>query len=811
MFTRAWPLLFLLYFAYMAFVPVNLKASDTERASHDASRPPSMVDAARFVVQPDTTRKVIRRIRFSGNESIRNRTLRTLIRTRTNREMLGIPGLTPWYTIHQLTGGRFGESPSLLESTIVANDRDRIRLYYENLGYFDTTVRTSVVEFRPGRVELTFFIEEGDQATIRSLRYEGVPDFDNEQIRERFFDESLLAGDALNDSTYEVQRPYNAQQLRDEQTRIIDYLRNHSYASVQRDSVRALIRPDPQATTELDLLFRIDSGSSYRFGDVYIRLAGPEARPTYEDTLTVVEAGLSEPDHAIHLYRDPESQTKFSLLSDQIRFRPGDPFDHSLYLQSVNEFQNLGMLTIQGFGLSADGSIQDYTSEEIPVYMDLQTLPRHAIRTEVFGMRRYGFGTGLGVNYSNNNLFGRAENLTLGLNTNVELVTDREFSDTITLFNSYQMSADYSVPRLNFPFADLDKHPLFTAGRTRYQLTYGQSNQPLFDINSDIRFNLRYEVSHSGTMTSYLDLLEMDIVDADPSPEYLRVLRNQFRRTPNEPDDVVESRFEYQRILEDFRPQFSSIIRYSLRDHTTNLIKRDRGYFREFTASVGGNVAYLMDSYLFSPGTIEGTLPSPLGLSSNALGYSQFFKVSADLRRYIPLGPGTVVAWRFYGGYAHPFNKSRSIPLNRRFFAGGSNDIRGWGPFRLGPGAISPEELPVSGGEIKLAAFAEWRQLMFENLLNSDWYLGLYTDSGNIWYGPRHDITGEQGEAILEDGQFFFDRFYHQIAVGSGIGLRIDWDFIVARIDFTFRTHDPVHGWFDSRKAYFSFGIGHSF
>ncbi|MGM0507339.1 MAG: BamA/TamA family outer membrane protein, partial [Bacteroidota bacterium] len=754
---------------------------------------------------------VIRRFRFSGNDHVRNRTLRTLIRSRTNREMLGIPGLTPWYTIHQLTGGRFGESPSLLDRAVLQNDRERIRLYYNNLGYFDTTVRTSIVEFASDRVEVTFFIDEGVQSTIETIRYEGVPDFEEERIRERFYEQSLLSGESIDDSTFQVQRSYNAQLLRDEQTRVIEFLRNNSFASVQRDSVRALIRPDPENPEELDLLFRIHSGESYRFGDVYIRLAGPDADPTYDDTLTVTELSLSETDHAVHLYKDSQSQTKFSLLSDQIRFRPGDPFDHSLYLQSVNEFQNLGMVTIQGFGLSEDGSIQDYDTTEIPVYMDLQTLPRHSIRTEVFGMRRYGFGTGLGVNYSNNNLFGRAENLSLGLHSNVELVTDREFSDSFTLFNTYQMSADYSVPRLNFPFTRLDKHPLFTSGRTRYQLSYGQSNQPLFDINSDLRFNLRYEVSHGGTLTSYLDLLEMDIVDADPSPEYLRALRNQFRRNPDEPDDVVESRFEYQRILEDFRPQFSSIIRYTLRDHDTNLIKRDRGYFNEYSLSVGGNVAYLMDQFMFSPGSLEGTLPSPLGLSSNALGYSQFFKISADIRRYIPLGPETVVAWRLFGGYAHPYNKSRTIPLNRRFFAGGSNDIRGWGPFRLGPGAISPEELPVSGGEIKLAAFAEWRQLMFDNLLNSDWYLALYTDSGNVWYGSRHDITGDQGEAILEDGQFFFDSFYRQIAVGSGFGLRLDWDFIVARVDFTFRTHDPVHGWFDSRKAYFSFGIGHSF
>jgi hypothetical protein len=85
--------------------------------------------------------KVVRKIRFAGNDNVRNRTLRTLIRTRTNREMLGISRFTPWYYVHQLTG-RFGESPVYLDRETVRNDMERIRLYYENIGYFEATVES---------------------------------------------------------------------------------------------------------------------------------------------------------------------------------------------------------------------------------------------------------------------------------------------------------------------------------------------------------------------------------------------------------------------------------------------------------------------------------------------------------------------------------------------------------------------------------------------------------------------------------------------------------------------------------------------
>lgn len=754
--------------------------------------------------------QVVRKVRFSGNSNVRRATLRTLIRTRTNREMLGIPRFTPWYYIHQLTG-RFGESPVLLDRETVARDIERIRLYYENIGYFETHVDTSIVEFRPGRFEVNFLIDEGPVSRIRSVGFTGLPEFEDRSITESFYRNTILGRRAIDDTTFTVNRQYNAQQLRSEQARIIDFLKDHGYASVQRDSVRALVKPDEENPLELDVLFRINPGRVYSFGDLYISLAGPGGEEDYDETMVHEEEPYVTGGKKIHMEKESSAQSDFSLLTDQILFRPGDIFNNSLYLQSINEFQNLGMLNIRGFGLSEDGSIQDYSGEQIPVFFDLQTLPKHSIRSEFFGMRRYGFGTGIGVNYSNNNLFGRAENLTLGFHTNFELVTSREFTDNVTFFHTYQARVDYSVPRLNVPFFDLDRHPFFTSARTRYQLTYGQSNQPLFDINSDVRFNLRYEVSHSPRYTSFLDLVQLDLVDANPSPEYLAFVRDQFRRTPDEPDEIVEGRFEFQRILEDFRPQISSMIRYTFRNYNTNLIKRNYGYFSEYSVAVGGNLPYLLDRFIFTPGEIDGTLPSPVGPSDNRLGYSQFLKFSADYRRYIPLGPDAVFAFRGFAGYAHPYNKSETIPLSRRFFAGGSNDIRGWGPFRLGPGSIEPDSVTISGGEIKLAGFAEIRQVMFENMLNADWYLAFYTDAGNIWYGPRNDFTDEDDRDLLEDGKFSFNRFYNQIALGTGLGLRLDWDFIVARFDFTIRAHDPARGWFYSRSPYFSFGIGHSF
>lgn len=760
----------------------------------------------------DQENQVVRIVRFTGNNHVSNTALQTLVRTRNNREFLGIPRFTPWYYIHQLFG--VGEAPALLDREVVGNDINRIEVYYENLGFFDVSVDTTIVEYRENRYEVSFIIDEGPGSDIRNVSYTGLPDFRNKEISNQFYEQSTFAEKRLNDSTFVYKEPYRAQLLRVEQTRIIEFLKNHGYASSQRDSVRALVKEDEQDPQQLDVLFTIRPGDLYRFGNVHINLSGPDEQDQFDDSTTVQGPPYTTNGFTISMKKQNSAQSKFSVLTEQIRFTPGDRFDQSAYLQSINSFQNLGNIIIDRFGLSEDSSLPDYSKNDIPVYFDLQTLPRHSLRMEFFGMRRYGFGTGVGANYSNNNLFGRSENLTLGINTNFEFVTSNTLNEIAPrdslgrrnttgaeIFENYEIRAEYSVPRLNFPFGFMTDYPFIESARTRYSLTYSQSNQLYFDINSDVRFNLRYEFRHSSRLTSYLDLLELDIVDTTPSSQFRQNLINEFG----------QGSFELLRIQQDFEPQFSSVIRYTLRNQNTDLIQRDYGYFSEYSVALAGNIPYSIDRFLVTPGTIEGSLPSPFGISSNALSYSRYIKLTADYRRYVPLSPNTVFAFRGFAGIAQPYGGSESIPLNRRFFAGGSNDIRGWNPFRLGPGGISPDEVTIPGGEIKLALFKEFRHVILSNVLGANWLVAWHTDAGNVWYGPENTFRSEENVELLNDGKFFLDSFYKQVAVGSGFGIRFDWEYLVARFDFTFRIHDLEEGWFNNRTAYFSFGIGHSF
>ena len=57
-------------------------------------------------------------------------------------------------------------------------------------------------------------------------------------------------------------------------------------------------------------------------------------------------------------------------------------------------------------------------------------------------------------------------------------------------------------------------------------------------------------------------------------------------------------------------------------------------------------------------------------------------------------------------------------------------------------------------------------------------------DAGNIW--SIYSDESRQGS------QFKLDKFYDDIAVGSGIGLRFDMNFVMIRTDMGVKLRDPA-------------------
>jgi hypothetical protein len=165
--------------------------------------------------------------------------------------------------------------------------------------------------------------------------------------------------------------------------------------------------------------------------------------------------------------------------------------------------------------------------------------------------------------------------------------------------------------------------------------------------------------------------------------------------------------------------------------------------------------------------------------------YSQYVRIDGDFRYYYNLNKNLKIANRVFAGFGIPYGNSLSLPFTRQYFSGGSNSIRAFLARGVGPGTYvrDPEDSFQSffgsfTGDVKLEFNTELRQKINE-------YIGtaLFVDAGNIWQYKDPLSYGE--EAI------FGKNFYEQLAVGAGVGLRLDVSFFVLRADLATPLRNP--------------------
>lgn len=133
-------------------------------------------------------------------------------------------------------------------------------------------------------------------------------------------------------------------------------------------------------------------------------------------------------------------------------------------------------------------------------------------------------------------------------------------------------------------------------------------------------------------------------------------------------------------------------------------------------------------------------------------------------------------------GVAVPFLNADVLPFQKRYFGGGANSVRGWQARTLGPGSFRGKDGQIAYdlqvGDIKLDMNLEYRFKVIKFL-----ELAAFLDAGNIWTIKEYDDQ--------QDGAFYWNQFYKQIAWSYGVGIRLDLSIFIFRVDFGVKLHDP--------------------
>ena len=161
--------------------------------------------------------------------------------------------------------------------------------------------------------------------------------------------------------------------------------------------------------------------------------------------------------------------------------------------------------------------------------------------------------------------------------------------------------------------------------------------------------------------------------------------------------------------------------------------------------------------------------------------FAQYLKGDFDFAKNLVIDNRNSLAFHFGVGIAIPYGNATMLPFEKRYFSGGANSVRGWSVRDLGPGSFPGDNNFMNqSGDIKLDASIEYRTRLFWKFRGA-----LFVDAGNIW--TIRDYKDQPG------GQFKFDKFYKQIALAYGLGLRLDLDFFVLRFDGGMKAINPAY------------------
>lgn len=619
---------------------------------------------------------------------------------------------------------KLGEPPILFSKVDLEYNADVLRNYTENNGYFKTKVESDSTG-KGKKVTAEYIVRPGKQYKIKSVTFPA--------------DSSVLAkaiSSLQRRSLLKADNPYNLEVIKLERERIDTRLKERGFYFFSPDNL--LIQVDSTVGKyEVDLILKIKEETSKLAQEKY-RIRNIIVYPNYSINDTIKGGQNKVKSYKDFTIIDNENTFDSHVFDRTLYFEKNDLYNRTNHNLSLNRLVNLGTFKF----VKNSFKVADTTGHYLDTYYYLTPLPKKSIRAELLGKTNSAnyTGTELNINWSNRNTFKGAELLSISAFGGLEFQTSGQNNG----FNVYRVGAEVSLiwPRFISPFK-LKSGSGFVP-KTKALLGYEfQQRDQLYSLNT-FRGSFGYIWKENIRKEHELKVTEITYV----SPMHVTSLyESQIA------DNIALGKVIEKQLI--FGPTYSYTYTNTMQKRKKNTI-----YFKG-DMDIAGTIAGL------ASGADSNDPKEILGVP-----FSQFVKVQADFRFYHKLNKNSEVASRIVAGGAFAYGNSSLIPFIKQFFIGGTNSIRAFRARSIGPGSHSPSTsggfLPDQSGDIKLEFSTEYRAKIY-SVVNG----AVFLDAGNIW--TLND---------LDESKNFSKPFFDEIAVGTGVGLRFDFSFLVLRTDF---------------------------
>ncbi|MBN9297607.1 MAG: BamA/TamA family outer membrane protein [Filimonas sp.] len=525
-------------------------------------------------------------------------------------------------------------------------------------------------------------------------------------------------------------------------------------------------RQAADSATRRDSLMLVDTSAFKRYyvGNTFYY---PETRATeipdslMNDTSLLVNKRRT----VTMLYRD--GKFKIRPMFEHTYLRKDSVYNEDLFFKTMNNLGSIGAWGQVDSRMERRGDTIDFHYFLVPNIKQNVTVSLEASRNtgDVVTTGSF-FGTALNFSYRNRNVWQRAIQSFTALRGGVEL----SFSEGSSLLQTLQGSVaqTYSFPRFITPFkigrGERNRQRLDNV-KTLLSVTGSYTDRKdFFRIRSLVTgWGYEWKIKYRNGITGVWQYkpLNIELYSLDTLPKLDTAFKlNPYLRTAFNTGKVVSQQLSFSTTFSNFNhPNITHFIRVSA----------------EESGFLAGLTNILRDDIY------------------------RFIKLEGEYRQLINFKK-TSLAFRGYAGAGYNYGNNekfgKTLPFFKQFIAGGPNSMRAWGLRLLGQGSSLLSD--TSGafrdryGDMQLEANAEYRykiaQIGSMNVAGA-----LFVDAGNIW-NIRKD-------SLNPNSEFSISRFGHDIAIGVGTGIRLDFNYFLIRVDFGIKLKDPArlanNGWMD--------------
>ncbi|MBC7447611.1 MAG: BamA/TamA family outer membrane protein [Hymenobacteraceae bacterium] len=704
---------------------------------------------------------------------------------------------------------KLGEVPVIHDSAKTAKTVDQMAIYLAGKGFFRGRV-SAATTVRDRKATVVYSVTEGPESVLAILA-DSIADpvvatlvrADRDALKSQQEDGRLLREGGR----------YNADLLSQERTRLDALLKNHGYFDFQPQYISFLA--DTTKPTQVRLTTIIANPADAVHHPVYhverVQVVADADRTRFglrRDTVAYGNVQYLAYQHRIRPW----------ALDRKLSVRPGDLYSPDAANLTQRQLSDLDLFRFVSVNFSKAPVPVDSARRDSLVARGVPQRGLYAV-VALTPQKKYQETTEAGVTVFQNlpgpfgsvrlrvrNVFKGGELLDIGLRGGLDGQFPFSIRDNRAILAT-QLGGNLtlSFPRVLVAPPGFDRRMAAYNPRTRLTAAYTYTNRDEYR-RSNLELTYDYIWQRSPALQYVVTPFDISLINAKLNPEFEKVL-----------DDYAAVGFPLKRSFQD---QLVPSINFQRIFNSNDFAQtRDAKYSRLFL-EIGGLTNLLVG---YDRALLPLTKPDTLPVFS-------FVKVALDLRRYWKLAPEHFIVGRFNGGLARSLQSASNgglqlgtrnigvLPYDKYFFAGGPSSVRAWRPRRLGPGAYHQPDVVTKKadgsetrraealeqpGELLLEANLEYRAPIYGFLKGA-----VFVDAGNIWTLSDDARPG---------AKFAPKDFWREIALGTGLGLRFDFSFLVLRLDAAVRVYDPTVPDGESRyvlpkfQRAFNLGIGYPF